>query len=278
MGLPQLLVKVISYHSAAALVFLIYDIALTLDDEIACIWSKPNTAWIKWTFIFLRYFSLFAQVITRVIQFNIVTSSLESQMFQIWFQGEVVVIHTLMIAVEAVLMVRVYALYSRNRWVKYTFITLVAAETIATVVGIVQTIPHDFMDEFIVLRIPTSFTYFGIAAAVSELTIIILTLVQYRVASRAGWSEAPIVTLMMRDGTAAFILLFMQCVVTIINIMKDSPFATVGYVWFMSAISSAGCRIIINMERLPIDREIETEPSFQLTTFPELSYHSDPYL
>jgi len=227
MGVPPVahLVHIITYHSAATLFLAVYDILLTLGDEIEYIWSKSNTAWIKWNFLFIRYFALGVQFTCRFIQHIIVKRKkfglrYHSFSFRIWFIFQVVIISGLMIAVEAVLMARVYALYNRSRWVKYTFLALVGVEIAATVVGIAWTIPHDFTDDFLLLRIPGSIIYFSIAAAVSQMTIIILTLIQYWVASRAGWSRNPIFSLMLRDGTGVFVILFMECIVSIINVVS----------------------------------------------------------
>jgi len=44
-----------------------------------------------------------------------------------------------------------------------------------------------------------------ITAVVSQLIILLLTLVRYRTAKLEGWSQAPIMLLMIRDGTIAFL-------------------------------------------------------------------------
>jgi len=76
---------------------------------------------------------------------------------------------------------------------------------------------------YVVTRTPHSFTYFAfvdqslpyycselkrISAVVAQITILASSVLKY---NRSGLGRAPIVTLMRRDGTLAFIVLFSEC-------------------------------------------------------------------
>jgi hypothetical protein len=65
--------------TVASLAFFIYEISLTLDQEVALVWpqvstlifpsdaphvkfSQPNKSWLKWHYFFIRYFALVASM------------------------------------------------------------------------------------------------------------------------------------------------------------------------------------------------------------------------
>jgi len=51
-----------------------------------------------------------------------------------------------------------------------------------------------------------STVFYSIGAIISQITILALTLVKYKVAIKGGWAKAPIMTLMVRDGTVIFFI------------------------------------------------------------------------
>ncbi|KAF5322224.1 hypothetical protein D9619_001334 [Psilocybe cf. subviscida] len=102
----------------------------------------------------------------------------------------------------------VYALYDRKSWVIILFLFLVLGELTAVAVGIaLNPIDDGFVASTVMLSTPLSYTYFGIAAIVSQITILGLTLAKYQTAIRGGWAKEPILTLMVRDGTLIFLAL-----------------------------------------------------------------------
>ncbi|KAK7053328.1 hypothetical protein VNI00_003954 [Paramarasmius palmivorus] len=70
-----------------------------------------------------------------------------------------------MTGAEIVMMARVYALYNKNKWVAYGFITLLLVELTATVCGIAVTFPKadTFISDDLVKHTPRSMAYFGYA-------------------------------------------------------------------------------------------------------------------
>ena len=265
-------VQVISRAQVASLAFLIYDICITLDDEVGTIWSKPNNSWIKWQFLFTRYFALVAQAANRTIE-SIATNrkSTIGPGLRKWYMCQVLFGAILMSAVEVVLMARVYALYNKNKWIRLAFFVLIVAEIATVVAGIIVNVPgEDFgLYEFLVFN-PRSYTYFGICAMVSQLTIIGLTLAKYKAAIRGGWQKVPIMMLMVRDGTVAFFILLVITTITVVGTNKQNQFAPIGGSWFLSIVACAGCRLIINMQNLPTRSELLTanrpQATIQLTT------------
>lgn len=54
---------------------------------------------------------------------------------------------------------------------------------------------------------PRNLTDHRVGAIVSQVTILVLTLLKYKIAVKHGWGKLPIMILMVRDGTAAFFIL-----------------------------------------------------------------------
>ncbi|TFK71285.1 hypothetical protein BDN72DRAFT_469940 [Pluteus cervinus] len=242
--------RFVSYHGVAAASFSLYDNLLTFDDEVETIWSKPNGSWIKWQFLFMRYTSFLIQFLNSCLEVGIVD-----------------VLNTVFVtAIEIVLMARVYALYNQNLQIVYLFLVLLLGKTVATAVGIWLNWPSDGFKELIWLDVtPDSFAYFGFASVFSQLTILVLTFGKY--SSIKGMnSPPPIIGLMMRDGTLAFIPIFLLCLGTSISAMLSCPYAPVGDYWLLTIVSSAGCRVILNMQLLP-----ETTGTTRLTAGVQLT-------
>ena len=107
-------------------------------------------------------------------------------------------------------------------------LVLLLGEVLTVLIGVAMTAPgKDFEAKNILVNSPSSYTSFGsvrtmwsfrrdkhwqfglhrIAAAISQFTILVLTLVKYRTAVKGGWGDAPIMLVMVRDGIVAFVIL-----------------------------------------------------------------------
>ena len=107
-------------------------------------------------------------------------------------------------------------------------LVLLLGEVLTVLIGVAMTAPgKDFEAKNILINSPSSYTSFGsvrtmwsfrrdkhwqfglhrIAAAISQFTILVLTLVKYRTAVKGGWGNAPIMLVMVRDGIVAFVIL-----------------------------------------------------------------------
>ena len=60
---------------------------------------------------------------------------------------------------------------------------------------------------FLTIRWPGNLIIRRVGAIVCQVTILVLTLLKYKIALKHGWGKLPIMILMVRDGTAAFFIL-----------------------------------------------------------------------
>ena len=121
----------------------------------------------------------------------------------------------------------VHALYDRNLTVTVPLVVLFLVENIAMIVTLIIVIPGVRFDiACTVIRSPPSLLIFGytpillISSAILtssfssaafilfETVLFVLTLIKFMVALRSGWGRTPVVFLLVRDGTWAFILIF----------------------------------------------------------------------
>ncbi|KAE9411415.1 hypothetical protein BT96DRAFT_1011235 [Gymnopus androsaceus JB14] len=262
------LIRDLESSSGSAFFFLAWEILITLDDEVELIWSKPWNSWIKWAFLVGRYFSLlllFAdQVVRLVITYS--TINLHDNVLRIWFALQGLIAFSIMEGAEICLMARIYALYNKNKWVGYGFMVLLSAEALTAFLGIGLTFPRPPFDpQVIITQTPGSFDYFSIATLVSQTILLALSMARYRFLYKQGyWGGTRILHLMSRDGTLAFAIFFMLSLLMLIYHVLHEPFAPDEYTWSIGLISTTECRLILNLQKLPI-----AEPDF--TSFPELT-------
>jgi hypothetical protein len=109
-----------------------------------------------------------------------------------------------------------------------------------------------------------------------ESVLFILTLIKFLVALRNGWGRTPVVFLLVRDGTWAFILIFgsrplpfsfsiilahlshFHPVTLCINAgfylgEGDTAIAAIAFPWLLSVESFAGARIVLNLHAISSD-------------------------
>jgi hypothetical protein len=113
----------------------------------------------------------------------------------------------------------------------------------------------------------------SIAFVSFETVLFVLTLIKFLVALRHGWGRTPVIHLLMRDGTWAFILIFgspassfliqpllicVQLVTLCVNAgfylgAANSTISAIAFPWLISVESFAGARIVLNLHSLSLN-------------------------
>ncbi|THH11395.1 hypothetical protein EW146_g8063 [Bondarzewia mesenterica] len=126
-----------------------------------------------------------------------------------WYIFQEVSTQLLITSVEVILMIRVHALYDRNCYIAAILLVLFLAETITMITTLILVVPKVEYDSIcIVTHTPSNLFVFALAFILFETILFILTLVQFVRALRTGWGHTPVVTLLARDGTWAFAVIF----------------------------------------------------------------------
>ncbi|KAJ8076502.1 hypothetical protein PM082_000925 [Marasmius tenuissimus] len=250
--MPNRLVADLSRASLSALCFLVWDICITFDEEVEYIWTKPPSSWIKWSFFFARYFTLLTQICNRTVEFAVIYDDsfapAHQMVLRVWLGLQVLLGFLIMTGAEIVMMARVYALYNKHKWVGLGFITLLLVEVATVTTGVAVNFPRRealFKPDDITNHASRSFVYFGITTLVSQVIILVLSIVRY---VRGQWGRARIIQLMLRDGTIAFCVLFVVTGTLLLHVALDFPYASTNYSFMLTFISIIECRLILNLQ------------------------------
>ncbi|KAJ7782774.1 hypothetical protein B0H16DRAFT_1709613 [Mycena metata] len=269
--------QVVYASSVGALAFLAYDIIITLDDEIRLVWPKP---WgrMKFLFLFIRYIPLFVQISIVVLgcpeltpQFNF--TSHDCFIWQV-YQGVASVL--IIVAVDYVLILRVSALYHDKPTIRRVVLAAFGLEFAGMCVGLGLSLPGiQFDDLCVVTSVSTTLLIYGGASISFQTFLFSLTAIKFARAVREGWGDTPLLALVMRDGTWAFLLIFaFVAAYASLYALKNHTFAGTLYGWILSVFSFAGYHVLLNLEnhnygpRLPTGRTSRTltDDSFRFST------------
>ncbi|KAJ7072593.1 hypothetical protein C8F01DRAFT_253595 [Mycena amicta] len=246
----------VNYRSSlGALTWLLYDICITLDDEVNLVWPKPWTR-MKFLFFFVRYIPLCIQISILTIGSPELTPRFHFTPHDcfIWqiYQG----IATLFIfaAVDYVLILRVYALYHNHPTIRKIVLAAFATEVVVMATGLGLSLRNIEFDEIcVVSHISSLLLLYAGATLLFQTFLFALTGFKFVRAVREGWGDTPLVALVMRDGSWAFILLFVVVIGDAsLYGLKNHFFAGVLYGWLLSVFSFCGYRVLLNLDRLSV--------------------------
>lgn len=248
-----LLAREVNYHLLSSFALQLWDMVITLQSEIEHIWPKPWNSFFKWLYLFLRYLSLAIQIFHQfAVPYLNSGKALKSNCFA-WYVYTVIIGQFQTTAVEIILAVRVYALFNRSRRIVIILGSLMTLEFVILVIvvsGYFHRIPS--IPYCILSKPPHQIIYYAIAVVTTQSTLLGLALIKQILARRAGWGRAPLVSLLIRDGTTTFFIIcvILFCIGSFCELRDERT--VIMFFWLISIISSCGCRLIVNMQRLAV--------------------------
>lgn len=246
---------------------MLYEYSITLDDEVELIWKKPHSSVIKWLFLFIRYFSLASQIIIQILSHELFkTLPVARQSCMGIYVWRLVACQTVLTAVELVLIHRVNALY-QNRALMIGLVCYLGAEALALALDCGIYCPRlQFSPTCLSNLAVDAVVIYGTIALSFQGIILYLTVRKRLRAKRAGLIRTPLLTLLIRDGAVAFIVIFVLQVGAMIYLTSESGVAIMQY-WLLSLSSCVGCRLILNLQTLGSrEEEHESLATIELTT------------
>ncbi|CAK5281823.1 unnamed protein product [Mycena citricolor] len=289
----EALAVVINYRSSlAALVWVLYDICITFDQEVALIWPKPWSR-MKFLYLFIRYVPISIQL-SIVIPSSpelVSTLHLTPHACYVWkmYQG----LATIMTfaAVDFVLilrgdysshsralpasdLVRVYALWTHSRPVHWIVAGAFALDLVAIATGfalMMRSVTFDNMCLPIAVPNPVLLGVFSGTLLIFQTVLFVLTAIRFVHAVRQGWGDSPLVELVMRDGAWAFAVLFAIIASVSGLYISRSPLAEPVFGWLLLVYAFCGYRVLLNLERLAAprmyaNRTVSEDRRMQFTT------------
>ncbi|KAF5349395.1 hypothetical protein D9758_015512 [Tetrapyrgos nigripes] len=242
----------------ASLAFLLYDILLTLDEEIELIWIRRKWSLFKFLYFYIRYVPFILQLplllvgteITPLLHFT----SKDCAIWQI-YQGCLTI--AVFAPVDYILVARIYALFHSSPLVQIFVSVCYVASIIGMAVGLALAVPEVNFDEICHTTSVSEKALINVGAEVTFQTILfILTLYKFiSMLREEGWvvvRAVPLLRIVIKDGIWAFFLLF-----TVIAVQIPVSAAGRGgilYGWVLCAFSFSGYRILLNLNHIPRSR------------------------
>ncbi|KAJ3550553.1 hypothetical protein NMY22_g405 [Coprinellus aureogranulatus] len=257
--------EAVRYSTVAALTFLLYDIFITFDDEVRLIWPNPLNG-TKCLFFFIRYFPVMLQI--SIMFIGTPPFTFTHRGCYIWNVYQALASALVVTSVDYILILRVFALYPRNRFVRYLLLSAYLLEIITISVATGLAVPELKYDELCVITSnPVTFVVAAAAPIAFQTLLFGFTIWKFILAVKSGWGDIPIMRLLVRDGTWAFILLFLILVSeALLYGFSTEAFSGVLYGWLNTVFSFCGYRILLNLNDLNVSQSRGTSATTQPTS------------
>ncbi|KIP04114.1 hypothetical protein PHLGIDRAFT_37096 [Phlebiopsis gigantea 11061_1 CR5-6] len=258
-GLPDLVsllqdARVVDTNGVAAAALLAYDIVLTWGSEYELVW-RSRTSLPKFLYIFIRYFGLALLLVGSAEASNTKVTDKVCRSFTLYNS---IASQLVIVAVQATLAIRVYALFGRTKPMMAIIggLFLGTIITMFTITGValqkIVSVPAPApLSGCFGVNIPSYFTYVWTPSLCFECFLFILTLYQLYQTVKTRAAKMPITTLFFRDGTVyfavAFVAFFIQ---TILYHQKNAVLAQVAICWLQALLCIAGPRLLLNLRDL----------------------------
>ncbi|KAI5117404.1 hypothetical protein M0805_004626 [Coniferiporia weirii] len=252
----------------AAAACLVYDIIICWDQEVEYIWKS---AWTppKLLYLFARYFSLICK----------------HGCCHDWTIFEGVAGQLIIMGVEISLMLRVYALFRRDKRIlallsflyfgMFSFLLAMVVSTLVThllmyptaevtaisvILGLALNeiisvaplrgiFPPDFpLSGCFPVYVPGFFSFYWIPSLIFESILFILMTINFVRYVREQKTPMPLITQFFRDGTVYYAVIFATLLINVLLYqLVNSALAQVAIGWELTAFSIAGSRLILNL-------------------------------
>ncbi|KAF5379356.1 hypothetical protein D9757_007675 [Collybiopsis confluens] len=254
----------VNRSSVAALSILVYDILLTVNEEVEVIWPRPWSM-MKACYYFVRYMPVLFQIPLLLVGSELSPRfHFTAHACLVWqvYQGAATASTT--IAVDYILISRVNAFYFDSRIVRWIVGISYVLEMAVMAVGLGLALPGSQFDSICLVEdIPQSLLAYAIVVILFQTLLFFLTARKFILSLRSGWGRVPIVVLLMRDGTWAFLVLLgkhnalnslgcrslLACDASIYG-FKNHAFAGLLYSWLLTVYSFCGYRVLLNIGHL----------------------------
>ncbi|KAF8816825.1 hypothetical protein BYT27DRAFT_7181294 [Phlegmacium glaucopus] len=260
-------VEIRDFSSFAALVFLMLEYLSNCHSEYKYIWRAQPTP-VKYIYLISRYSGLIGQIVHySLIHVFLIDAPVKPERCRVWFLFLFAICSILVASLDAVLLLRVYALYRQNVKVYILALPLILQFVVGSVMMERVTQSHVFNSYCDKETSPTEIGLFGGTVLLAHAALGLATFAKRNIAG----GRAAVVKLVVREG-AWIILIFFAIVATSATyaVVFDSanPFAI--FVWPTAVISVITCRIILNMNQLktelPQERGELASTEFHLST------------
>ncbi|CAL1694773.1 unnamed protein product [Somion occarium] len=277
---------------AAAIGLLFYDHLVTLDLEVNLIWTQAKNWPAFLLFVFNRFFALTYLVFDSIplTPSGVVSSRMYRNNLYNWELAERLIcrcviylmcddIVTLLttLTVQAVLQLRVYALYERSRKILILLLTLCAMEVATMAVLVAITISR--LSHLPVVSTPTGCYYSGVLSfsALFWIPGLIYEPILFALVAYKAWSfkkqgpQIPLISRIARDSLLYFVAVFAELLIGTVIWARYPTYINVIMPWSAALPSILCSRLLLNMREMVYDqgnRSYIMESFTQVQTIP----------
>ncbi|KAF8881254.1 hypothetical protein BD779DRAFT_1025874 [Infundibulicybe gibba] len=273
-------VMVRNYSCLIALVFLAWDLVVTFGDEYEYVWKQKWTP-VKYIYLFCRYFSLAVQIINYVIiQGPISQVPVAHTICKAWFMFQSLCATSMMCSINALLMLRVYALYDRSRGVATFlaiafFVDVISLSAQGFYLGTRASVSEAsvFDQACLMKQTPSAVLSSSIEIVVVQGTLWGMT--WWKNNRSEPWTRTPLIGLVMRDSAFVFVGLFAILIITIPYTLLVKSVGHFLFPWFISLLAFIACRLTMNLLQLNTPGASTQPGDLELTSFIEIPLQDD---
>ncbi|KAF9463222.1 hypothetical protein BDZ94DRAFT_1259412 [Collybia nuda] len=246
--------------SIAAFSLVVWDGIVSYNQEYKYIWKNPSP--VKWIYLFSRYYGICAQVANIIfitiplsefpVATHICTTWFASQMFSFIFH---------LTALQAVLILRVYALYQQSLKVAALLTSLLFLNFFLSVIFGMRAFGALNFDSVCNAREPSSDAiYFGMSTVSFHVVIWAFTIRKRDVTLQEEWRKVSVINLLTHDGTRICFGICSMLMVIIPYAFVVQVAVHVIFLWPMAMMSILTCRLVLSLRELrgePFTRDME---------------------
>ncbi|KAF9040825.1 hypothetical protein BJ165DRAFT_1492444 [Panaeolus papilionaceus] len=250
-GLTDAAFKSRNYTSLAALIVTVIDYLLAVKFEYTSIWVPPYRI-IKLLYVCSRYLSLITQIVHyTLIHTHLANAPVSASMCQVWIFGLLGSTISLLMILDAVLLLRIYALYQKHKGTLWLLIPI-AAQPPALIITCCRSLLGEGRlngvceyEGSVVYALSTSITILFAHALLWVATFMRRNIAQ---------GHAVVVKLAVSESALALALIFAAlCAIVPYTALKHRvcPFFVIP--WLVTVIPMLCCRLIMSMRRLKVE-------------------------
>jgi len=249
------------YSRLAAMVIVLYDTLITMDREGCYIWSQSWSS-MKAIYIINRYWGLFAIAVDTWIAVTDIRTDALCQ-FQLIFQSWSGL--ATMLLVEVIMMIRVHALYERDKWIAVllsTVFVMQAAITATLLTALSRTLDtevYSFMPACgTSIPMPKWFVVFWVPAVLTDMLLLALTLrraFSYGISHGDSWKKSKLLNTIVRDQILYFVGFLLIAGANMLILMFGPKLICVALGFLLGFPVIMGCRMLLNLKEIADEKE-----------------------
>jgi len=265
--------EVLIYNTVAASVFIFWDYCITFGQEVELIWWSKFSL-VNLLFFVTRYVSIGIRIV-EVMFYTNVSGALHPSPFACaaWIWIEVLSGLILVLCVNIILIMRVFAFYGRNKRVLAYILGLFLCEYVAIVTMLAISVPKILVmpssseslppnihtGACLMLGIPTLFSRLWTPGLIFESILLALVIIRVAKTRNAGMGTTPhVLTVFVRDGIWGFTVIFATVLWIVAAFGRSPEQGEIALTWWYSMMGFCGSRMVLNLRSLAKERTPDT--------------------